>query len=117
MSDFNKLDDLPEKPHSYEDVMKALAVLHKLVLKQAAAYGGKNSKYIPAHVVETSLLKSVTSSILYESDEVQKFLELAHKSTENLADYLKKNNDKEAMGMLFSILKFQGLAISASKKD
>lgn len=117
MSD--KLDDLPKgKPHSYEDVMKAMAVLHKLVLKQAAAYGGKNSKYLPAHVVEGgSLLQSFEEEHfdpLYEGDEVDRLMDIVHSQAESLADHLKKMDDKVGMNKLGGMLKMLGAASGAS---
>ena len=86
-----KLDDLPKgKPNTYADVMKALAALHKGVLKQAALYGGKNSKLFIPQVVEDelSLLKSVT---LAEQDtsEIDDLLDQVTRHVTALADHIK----------------------------
>lgn len=112
-----KLDDLPTgKPHSYEDVMKAMAELHKLVLKQSAAYGGKNSKYLPAHVVEGSLLKQFSDfDDIYEGNEVDRLLDIAREHVKDLAAYLKAKKDTEGLSKLGNTLKMIGAAIGASK--
>lgn len=59
---FNKIDDLPKDgiPASQEQVMRAMSVLYKMIHAQSLAYGGKNSKLLPAGIAE-SLLKSVTN--------------------------------------------------------
>ena len=115
MSD-QKIDDLPKVPHSAETVMKAMGRLHKLVLKQSAAYGGKNSKYIPAQVLETSLLKSVDDSIqpINEGSEVDRLLDLCHSHCEELVDHFKGTNDKKGMGMLGRLLDMLGAAVAAN---
>jgi hypothetical protein len=110
-----KLDDLPKMPHSMADVMKAMAELHKLVLKQSAAYGGKHSKYLPAHVVETSLMKSISSiDDLYEGDEVDRLLNIVHNQVQTLSEHLKEQDDKEGLRILGSLMKMLGAAIGAS---
>lgn len=53
---FDKIDDMPKKPHTYETVMKALRALHKMVHAQAEHYGGKHGKLLPAQIAETTLL-------------------------------------------------------------
>lgn len=114
MSDFKKLDDLPKKPHTYDEVMKAMSVLHKLVLKQSRAYGGKNSKYIPAQVVETSLLKAVHASIEpIVEDETDRLLDVTHNKAEALAKHLKDTDDGKGMAMLGQLLKMLGIAMGA----
>lgn len=118
MSEFKKLDDLPKgKPNSYEEVMKAMAELHKLVLKQSEAYGGKKSKYIPAHVVEGSLLKTITGyeeEELFEGAEVDRLLGIAHDKAEALIDHLRSKDDEKAMGMLGGLLRMIGAAMGAN---
>ena len=109
-----KLDDLPKKPHSQEDVMKAMTELHKLVMKQAAAYGGKKSKYIPAHVLEGSLLKQVQDVLVESEDEASRLLDLAHDSLEDLIDHL--GDDSKAIGKLTKVLKYIGLALGEIEK-
>lgn len=99
-----KLDDLPKgKPNTYDEVMKALAALHKGVLKQAALYGGKNSKLFIPQVVEDelSLLKSVA---MYEQDE-EDTLEFFDKHFEALADHLKNKGDDKALSLLRDALR------------
>lgn len=120
MSD--KLDDMPATPHSYDDVMKAMSLLHKLVLKQAAAYGGKNSKYIPAQVVEGegSLLQQVTERLASEDfkqiDEIDRLLDLAHRRCEDLSDHLKGQRDKKGMDLLGSLIGLLSKAAGASNR-
>lgn len=114
-----KLDATPEKPHTAADVMKAMTALHKLVLKQAAAYGGKNSKYIPAHVLEGSLLQAIAQ--LDESkdddcDEVGRLLDLAQQRAEDLAKHLEGSDDKRALSLLGQLLKYIGAAMSNIEK-
>jgi len=115
-----KLDDLPKdnKPATYDEVMKAMAELHKQVMKQAAMYGGKKSKlFIPA-VVESSLLQSVNGmtaeDFTFESvDEVGRLMDVAHTRAEELADHLKETKDGKGMGMLGNLLKMLGAAMKA----
>jgi hypothetical protein len=114
---FKKLDDLPKIPHSYDDVMKAMGELHKLVLKQAEAYGGKKSKYIPAHVLETSLLKAVDVMIEdSDCDEAGRLMDLAQQKAQALADHLKDSGDKKAMSLLGQMLKYTGIALGHAGK-
>ena len=122
MSDFKKLDDLPKgRPNTYAEVMKAMAVLHKGVMKQAALYGGKNSKlYIP-HVVETSLLKSVnglSAEDLYEDDEeVARLLDITSDAAEKLSDHLKSKDDEEGLKLLGILLRRLGAATGANTDE
>lgn len=117
MSQFKKLDDLPKgKPHSYADVMKAMAELHKLVMKQSEAYGGKNSKLIRAQVTEESILKSFESLTLAEDDVVGELMDQAHAATEELSFHLKSSKDQTAMDLLEKILKCIRLALAENKK-
>jgi hypothetical protein len=58
--DFDKLDDMPKKPYTPEDIMAALKILNKMVHLQAHAYGGKESKLLPVGIAEGSLLKQVS---------------------------------------------------------
>ncbi len=114
----DKLDDLPKKPHTYDEVMKAMGVLHKLILKQSHAYGGKNSKYIPAQVVETSLLKSVAAAIepIHE-DETDRLLDVTHDKAEQLAKHLKDVDDGKGLAMLGQLLKMLGHSMGAKDDD
>lgn len=115
MSDFKKLDDLPKgRPHTYDEVMKAMGVLHKLILAQSHAYGGKHSKYIPAQVVETSLLKAVHKSLepIHE-DETDRLLDVTHDKAEALAKHLKDTDDGKGLAMLGQLLKMLGIAMGA----
>jgi len=111
-----KLDDLPKVPHSYADVMKAMAVLHKLVLKQSAAYGGKNHKYLPAQVVEGSLLQSISAQTdeVFEGDEVERLLGVTHDKAEMLFKHLESQDDKKGIGMLVGLLKMLGASMGAN---
>ena len=112
---FKKLDDLPKgKPNSYEDVMKAMAVLFKMVTRQSHAYGGKNSKLLPAGIAETSLLRSVTSTELHEDEETARLLDLAYERADKLKDHLKKNNDEEGARMLSALLQMLGASVAAA---
>lgn len=115
MSD-GKIDDLPKVPHSAETVMKAMGRLHKLVLKQSHAYGGKNSKYIPAQVLETSLFKSVVDSLepISEGKETGRLLDLCHDRTEELVKHFKASDDKKGMAMLGRLLDMLGAAVAAN---
>lgn len=111
---FKKLDDLPKgKPHTYDDVMKAMTELHRLVLKQSEAYGGKNSKLIRAQVTEGSLLKSL-ENLEEDCDESARLMGLAHERAEELADHLKNSDDNKGMNLLGQVLKYIGLAIKES---
>lgn len=120
MSSFKKLDDLPKgEPHSYEDVMKAMAELHKLVLKQSEAYGGKNSKYIPAQVLEGSLFQEISTleqQVNEDADRVGSLMDIAQSKAEELAGHLKGSKDTKALSLLGQTLKFIGLALSQNKK-
>jgi coenzyme F420-reducing hydrogenase alpha subunit len=50
---FKKLDDLPKgRPHTPDEIMKAMHALHKMVHAQAAAYGGKHGKLLPVGITE-----------------------------------------------------------------
>lgn len=119
MAEFKKLDDLPKgRPNTYDEVMKAMSELHKLVMKQAAAYGGKNSKYLPAHVVETSLLKSFSNPIELSEDKdaVGELLGTVHDLAEKLSKHLDDKGDEEGLKMLGKIFQLLGAAIGASKE-
>ena len=117
MSECKKLDDLPKgKPHTYADVMRAMAELHKLVMKQSEAYGGKNSKLIRAQVTEGSLLKTFEGVVASEDDKVGELMDLAHSKAEQLADHLKASDDKKALSLLGQTLKYIGLALAENKK-
>lgn len=118
MTDFKKLDDLPKgRPNSYEEVMKAMSVLHKLLLKQSEAYGGKNSKYIPAQVVEGSLMKTISGfseEELFEGTEVERLLGIANEKAEELIDHLKSKDDEKSVKLLGGLLRMIGAAMGAN---
>jgi hypothetical protein len=120
MSD--KLDDLPKnKPHSYDDVMKALDRLHKGVLKQAALYGGKNSKLFIPQVVEGSLLQLITtneakSKIEGDLDEIDRRLSNMRDHVEHLASHLRSRRDEAGLQKLAYVLISLTAAISISSK-
>lgn len=118
MSTFKKLDDLPKgKPNTYDEVMKAMAELHKGVLKQAAMYGGKNSKLFIPQVVETSLLQRVTAGEqLDESDcdEAGRLMDVAQGKASALAKHLEESGDGKALGMLGALMKIISSAMKAS---
>lgn len=69
--EFNKLDDLPNKglgkPHTPEQIMAAMRVLHKMIHKQAEHYGGKDSKLLPAGIAESLLMQVNTLVSILES--------------------------------------------------
>lgn len=54
--EFKKLDDLPGKgkgkAHTAKEIMHAMKVLHQMIHAQARAYGGKDSKLLPAGIAE-----------------------------------------------------------------
>jgi hypothetical protein len=113
-----KLEHTPEVPHTIEDVMRAMTELHKLVLAQSHAYGGKNSKYLPAQVLEGSLLKQVSEideDHLFEGDDVKRLLDIAREHVKDLASYLKSKKDTEGLSKLGNTLKMIGAAIAVSK--
>lgn len=118
MLNFKKLDDLPKgRPNSYEEVMKAMSVLHKLLLKQSEAYGGKNSKYLPAQVVEGSLMKTISGfreEELFEGSEVERLLGIAHEKAEELIDHLKSKDDEKSVKLLGGLLRMIGAAMGAN---
>jgi len=112
---FKKLENLPKVPHTYDDVMKAMAELYKGVLKQSHMYGGKSSKLFIPQVVETSLMKSINADDLYENDEICCLLDLADRSCEDLASRLKDQNDERSLQLLTSLLRGMHLAINADR--
>lgn len=59
-AEYKKLDDLPKngKVHTAAEIMKAMAVLHRMVHAQAKAYGGKNSRLLAAGIAENCSFKT-----------------------------------------------------------
>ncbi len=114
-----KLDDLPAVPHTYAEVMLAMTELHKLVLKQAAAYGGKNHKYLPAQVVEGSLLRTVSNDLdaVFEEDEVDRLLDVSYGKAQKLYKHLEDAGDKKGIGLLIGLIKMIGASIGANKDE
>lgn len=101
--------------HTSDEVMKAMAVLHKLVQKQSASNSLKNSKYHPSHVDEHSLMRSVLSiENLYEGKEVDRLLDIVQGHAEELNEHLKDLEDKEGLKHVGAMLRMLGAAISAS---
>jgi hypothetical protein len=100
---FNKLDDLPKKPHTPQEVIAALKVLHKMVHAQADHYGGKHGILLPAQISEESLLSSLMN-LKNEADEAKLDAEL---DLEEAAEDLMDNMDAENIvrfGTLLSLL-------------
>lgn len=113
MSEFKKLDDLPKVPHTYDDVMKAMAELFKLVTKQSHEYGGKNSRLVRAQVTEGSLLKSFENVPEVDlNEEVWDSMDLAHQKAEELSRLLEDSNDTKALNLLGQTLKYIGFALN-----
>ena len=50
---FDKLDDLPKKPYTPEEIMAAMKILYRQVHAQSEAYGGKDSKLLPVGIAES----------------------------------------------------------------
>ncbi len=110
--EFNKLDDLPNKgkgkPHTAADIMKAMAVLHKMIHAQAKHYGGKESKLLPAGIAEGSLLKQVAA---YEQEHLSEDLsdldhelEAAYTCANTLVRHFAKLHDDEGMQILLKLI-------------
>jgi hypothetical protein len=102
-----KLDDLPKgKPNTYDDVMRALAVLHKGVLKQAALYGGKNSRLHIPQVVEGSLLRSIENCVDMQEPNLlieESMIDLNFK-IEKLSEHLFKTGDRSGLKLLIDAI-------------
>lgn len=59
---FKLLDDLPKgKPYTHDEIMDAMKILFKMVHAQSDAYGGKNSKLLPAGIAERITFKQYLS--------------------------------------------------------
>lgn len=98
---FKKLDDLPKHPHSYKEIMKAMAELHRQATAQSHAYGGKNSKLLPVGIAENSLLQSVNGTSAEDFDDLYDLI-MAEDSVQELAEFLAEND--EAMKLLSKVL-------------
>lgn len=118
--EFKKLDDLPGKgkgkPNTAADIMKAMAVLHKMIHAQAAAYGGKNSKLLPAGIAEGSLLQQVSAfEEEYLSEDKSKIdfeLEKAYKIASALVHVLAKNKDEDSLKKVLDLIAHINAALS-----
>lgn len=110
---FNKIDDLPKggKAATADQIMHAMRVLHKMIHAQAHAYGGKNSKLLPAGIAEGSLLKSVTNGRLDEvsTASVDDDLETAYMCCNRL---LRRLEDEESKEILLDIIKHINSSLS-----
>jgi hypothetical protein len=100
---FDKLDDLPKKPHTPEEVIKALQVLHKMVHAQADHYGGKNGKLLPAQIAEQSILAQLVglSGDLQEAE--LDAAELVEQAAQDLVQHL-GDEDLMRLGRFLSLM-------------
>lgn len=109
---FDKIDDLPKggKAATADQIMAAMRVLHKMIHAQAHAYGGKNSKLLPAGIAE-SLLKSVANVQLDEVSmaSVDDDLEAAYMCCNRLQ---RRINDEESMELLLDIIRHINSALA-----
>lgn len=105
---FKRLDDLPNKgkgaPHTADEIMAAMKVLHRMVHAQAAAYGGEHSKLLPVGIAEGGLLRQVAGGDPTERLEegVDTELEAAYRTCETLRRRL--GGDKVAMDLLLTVI-------------
>ena len=116
---FKKLDDLPKgAPHTADEVMKAMAVLHKMIHMQAQKYGGKKSKLLPAGIAENSLLQQVS---LCEEDldegisKIDHSLDAAYRTANTLMKRLEQ--DQKSMVLVLNLLKHLSAAIDEAHKN
>lgn len=90
--------------------MAAMKVLHKMIHAQAKAYGGKNSKLLPAGIAEGGLLKGITNAelvdVVEESIDIE--LEQAYRSLSELQKLL---DNEQAMKLLLKIIKHVNTAL------
>jgi uncharacterized tellurite resistance protein B-like protein len=118
--EFKKLDDLPKgKPNTGDAVMAAMRALFKMIHAQSHAYGGKNSKLLPAGIAEKSLLKSVATAQLDEiaTASVDDNLEASYMCCNRLQRHLAEKGDEEGLDLLLEIFTHvnKALAISHGK--
>lgn len=118
--EFNKLDDLPKgKPHTAADIMKAMAVLHKMIHAQAAHYGGKNSKLLPAGIAEGSLLQQVAAyeeeNICEDLGTIDRELDAAYRIASALTKRL--GQDEKSMLMVLELIKHINTALDDIKNS
>jgi hypothetical protein len=123
--EFNKLDDLPKgRPNTAAEVMKAMAVLHKMIHAQAKHYGGKNSRLLPAGIAEGSLLQQVSAyeeEHLSEADteadtEVDAELDKAYACAQKLMHHMAKKHDEDGMIMVLELIKHVNRALDARSR-
>ena len=116
---FNKLDDLPGKglgkPHTPDQIMAAMKVLHKMIHAQARAYGGKNSKLLPAGIAEGGLMKSIANAELVDvlEESVDSEMELAYRTATDLQKILK---DKESVQLVLKLIGHINKALDLATK-
>lgn len=120
---FDKLDDLPNKgkgkPHTSDEVMKAMAVLHKMIHAQAQHYGGKESKLLPAGIAEGSLMQQVSSfEEEHLSEAIGKLdheLDMAYKIANKLIKHFR--HDEEGMKLLLALIGHINTALEEAHKE
>lgn len=118
--EFNKLDDLPNKgkgkPHTADAIMKAMAVLHKMIHAQAKHYGGKDSKLLPAGIAEGSLMQQVAAFeeeyISEKSNVIDSEIEAAYRIANSLIKHM--GDDEEGMHKLLDLIKHINRALDQS---
>lgn len=89
---FTKLDDLPKgKPHTHDDVMRAMRALHKMVHAQAAAYGGKNSRLLPVGITEAEVSEGEKKR---RQELYKKWRELINMSASSIESFKKSQTEK-----------------------
>lgn len=106
---FNKLDDLPKKPHSIKDVQAAMKVLYKMVHAQAHAYGGKHGKLLPVGIAEA---KATEAEEKRRQELYATWKKLINMSPSALETF-KKSQTEKARG---DASKYPGMKPAAAKK-
>jgi hypothetical protein len=119
---FKKLDDdgkgKENKPYTHDEVMAALAVLHKMIHAQAEHYGGMNGKLLQAGVVEGSLLQQVSSAefIVESGDELEDKLQEMYKAANDLLRRIAGLEDRGAIQMLVKLINSITNAVQLAQK-
>lgn len=113
---FDKIDDLPKgKVATADQIMAAMRVLNKMIHAQAKAYGGKNSKLLPAGIAEGTLLQSVAMQLDEEGTNasVSDDLEAAYMCCNRLQRRIK--GDEESLMLLLDIIKHVNSALAKAR--
>lgn len=114
---FKKLNDLPKgRAYTGAEILAAMKVLNHMIHDQAKAYGGKESKLLPAGIAESLIQQAMIDEAATIGDvihDVQKKLDEAYEKCNQLQTHLAKNNDGEGMDMLHGVLASINSALAA----